>query len=70
MSVLKKIEQILEKKKTGEILFILDFLEISDYDTVRKSRRFAKRTLFGYIWEKSSKAQPYYHKFIAKVQVC
>ena len=37
MSVLKKIERILEKKKTGEILFILDFLEISDYDTVRKS---------------------------------
>lgn len=37
MSVLKKIENILEKKKPGEILFILDFLEISDYDTVRKS---------------------------------
>jgi len=37
MSVLKKIERTLEKKKTGEILFILDFLEISDYDTVRKS---------------------------------
>lgn len=37
MSVLKKIESILEKKKSGEILFIFDFLEISDYDTVRKS---------------------------------
>ena len=37
MSVLKKIERILEKKKKGEILFILDFLEINDYDTVRKS---------------------------------
>lgn len=37
MSVLKQIENILKKKKPGEILFILDFLEISDYDTVRKS---------------------------------
>lgn len=37
MSVLKKTERTLEKKKTGEILFILDFLEISNYDTVRKS---------------------------------
>jgi hypothetical protein len=37
MSVLKQIESILKKKKRGEILFILDFLETSDYDTVRKS---------------------------------
>lgn len=37
MSVLKQIESILEKKTPGEILFILDFLKISDYDTVRKS---------------------------------
>lgn len=37
MSVLKQIENILKRKKPGEILFILDFLEISDYDTVRKS---------------------------------
>ena len=37
MSVLKQIENILKKKKPGEILFILDFLELSDYDTVRKS---------------------------------
>ncbi len=34
MSVLKQIESILKKKKPGEILFILDFLETSDYDTV------------------------------------
>jgi len=37
MSVLKQIESILKKKRPGEILFIIDFLEISDYDTVRKS---------------------------------
>jgi hypothetical protein len=37
MSVLKQIESILKKRKPGEILFILDFLETSDYDTVRKS---------------------------------
>ncbi len=37
MSVLKEIESILKTKKSGEILFIADFLEISDYDTVRKS---------------------------------
>ncbi|MCD4788610.1 MAG: DUF6088 family protein [Bacteroidales bacterium] len=37
MSVLKQIETILKKKRPGEILFINDFLEISDYDTVRKS---------------------------------
>lgn len=37
MSVLKQVESILKRKKPGEILFILDFLEISDYDTVRKS---------------------------------
>jgi hypothetical protein len=37
MSVIKQIESILKKKKRGEILFILDFLETSDYDTVRKS---------------------------------
>ncbi len=37
MSVLKEIESILKTKKHGEILFIADFLEISDYDTVRKS---------------------------------
>ncbi len=37
MSVLKEIESILQTKKHGEILFIADFLEISDYDTVRKS---------------------------------
>ncbi len=37
MSVLKQIESILKKRKPGEILFIIDFLEISDYDTVRKS---------------------------------
>jgi len=37
MSVLKQIENILKKRKPGEILFILDFLEVSDYDTVRKS---------------------------------
>lgn len=37
MSVIKEIEKILKKKKSGEILFISDFLTISDYDTVRKS---------------------------------
>lgn len=37
MSALKEIESILKKKKPGAILFIADFLEISDYDTVRKS---------------------------------
>lgn len=37
MSVLKQIESILKKRKPGEILFILDFIETSDYDTVRKS---------------------------------
>lgn len=37
MSVLKQIENILKNRKSGEILFISDFLEISDYDTVRKS---------------------------------
>ncbi len=37
MSVLKQIERIIEKKNPGEILFISDFLEVSDYDTVRKS---------------------------------
>jgi len=37
MSILKKIEHILEHKKPGGILFILDFLEIGNYDTVRKS---------------------------------
>jgi len=37
MSVIKQIESILKKRKPGEILFISDFLETSDYDTVRKS---------------------------------
>lgn len=37
MSVFKKIENILKKKKPGEILFIADFIETSDYDIVRKS---------------------------------
>lgn len=37
MSVIKEIEKILKKKKSGEILFISDFLTISDYDIVRKS---------------------------------
>lgn len=37
MSVIKEIEKILKKRKPGEILFISDFLAISDYDTVRKS---------------------------------
>ncbi len=37
MSVLKEIETVLKKKKPGTIFFIADFLEISDYDTVRKS---------------------------------
>lgn len=37
MSVLKQIESVLKTKKSGSVLFIADFLEISDYDTVRKS---------------------------------
>ena len=37
MSVVKQIESILKKRKPGEILFIQDFLETSDYDSVRKS---------------------------------
>jgi len=37
MSILKQIESILKRKKSGSIFFIVDFLDISDYDTVRKS---------------------------------
>ena len=59
MSVLKQIESLLKKKKPGEILFILDFLEISDYDTVRKSlQRLTKKGLLSRL----SKGIYYYPK--------
>lgn len=46
MSVLKQIESIPKKRKPGEILFIIDVLETSDYDTVRKSlQRLAEKGL-------------------------
>lgn len=37
MSVLKKIEQEIRSENKGILLFISDFSDISDYDTVRKS---------------------------------
>jgi len=37
MSVLKQIESVLKKKNPGEVFFVVDFIEIGDYDTVRKS---------------------------------
>lgn len=37
MSVLKKIESIISESNSGEILFIKDFIYISDYNAVRKS---------------------------------
>jgi len=37
MSTLKKIENKITKSKKGEVIFISDFLEFGDYDTVRKS---------------------------------
>lgn len=37
MSGLKEIESLLQKKKPGTVLFISEFLDVGDYDLVRKS---------------------------------
>lgn len=46
MSLLKKIEKIILQKKKGELLFISDFMEIGEYDAVRKSlQRLAEKNI-------------------------
>lgn len=60
MSALKEIEIILKKKKPGSILFISDFFEIADYDTVRKS---LQRLSDKEILIRLSKGIYYYPKF-------
>ena len=60
MSVLIEIELILKKKKPGSILFISDFFEIADYDTVRKS---LQRLSDKEILIRLSKGIYYYPKF-------
>lgn len=46
MSVLNKIKNIISSKDKGQLLFISDFADIGDYDTVRKSlQRLACKSL-------------------------
>ena len=60
MSVLKKIEEIIKTKKQGELLFISEFSNISDYDTVRKSlQRLTKKDFL----HRLSKGIYYYPKY-------